>query len=233
MPVKRDTACHVQTASLPSSRMLFVEFPAATALFIIASLNLAYRPAWLIILASALLFTLFRGYLKWRYRIQVPALALVLAFAAVGMDTAGNYFRWYQQLPWPVAYDVLAHATIPLLLTPSLMWLLRAWLEKVGYRLPLSVLAFFAANVNFALAAFYEVTEMWDDLYFDGQRIKGMFDTTRDLQFDLVGAIGGAVLTYTVMKTIELGWLQPPRVALGKRQECVGPNIASSNSIVK
>ena len=212
MPVNRNTEHERTTARLPSNLMMFLEFPAATALFIIASLNLAYRPLWLILLASALLFAAFHAYLRWRFGLQVPAVALILAFAAVGIDTAGNYFRWYQQLPWPIAYDVLAHATIPALLTPALILLLRAWLAKLGYRLPLSVLAFFAANVNFSLTAFYEITEMWDDLYFGGQRIKGIFDTSRDLQFDLIACIGGAVLTYAVMKRIELA----VRHSLGK-----------------
>lgn len=206
MQANRNTEQECAPPKPPGNRMMFVEFPAATALFIIASLNLAYRPLWLIVLASAVLFMSFRAYLRWRYQIQVPAVVLLLAFAAVGIDTAGNYFRWYQQLPWPIAYDVLAHATIPALLTPALIWLLRAWLEKLGYRLPLSVLAFFAANMSFALAAFYEITEMWDDLYFGGQRIKSIFDTPRDLQFDLIASAGGAALTYVVMKGIELGW---------------------------
>jgi hypothetical protein len=76
--------------------MMFIELPVATAIFIIASLNLAYRPIWLIAILSALLLASFRAYLKWRYAIDIPFIVLLLAFAAVGIDTVGNHFRLYQ-----------------------------------------------------------------------------------------------------------------------------------------
>jgi uncharacterized membrane protein YjdF len=188
--------------------MMFVEFPSATALFIIASLNLAYRPIWLIIVLSVILLVSFRAYMGWRYRIIIPYVVLLPAFAAVGIDTIGNHFLWYQRMPWPVAYDVFAHSLIPALLVPSLVWLIRAWLEKLGYGLPLGMLTFFAINVNFSLTAFYEITELWDDLYFGGERVKGVYDTSRDLQFDLLGCLVGAMVTYTIMKGVEMGWLR-------------------------
>jgi uncharacterized membrane protein YjdF len=196
----------------PTKWMMFGEFPIATALFIVASLNLAYRPFWLIAVLSVALFITFRAYLNWRYRISMPVVVLLPAFAAVGIDTVGNYFRLYQRLPWPVAYDVLAHLTIPALLVPAMIWLLREWLEKLGHRLPLVVVTFFAVNVNFSLTSFYEITELWDDLYFGGSRIEGIHDTTRDLQYDLIGTVAGAIVTFAVMKSAETGL--PP---FGKR----------------
>ncbi len=188
----------------PGYWLMFVEFPVAMGIFIVASLNLAYRPILLIIVFSALLLLTFRAYLKWRYQISIPFFVLLLAFAAVGVDTIGNHFRLYQQLPWPVPYDVFAHFTVPALMAPAITWLMWAWLEKIGYSLPLSVLTFFAINVNFSLASFYEITELWDDLYFGGMRIKEIYDTARDLQFDLLGGIFGVGVTYLVMKRAEL-----------------------------
>ena len=90
MTVHTDTERAIVIAKSPSNWMMFVEFPAATSLFIVASLNLAYRPLWLILPGSALLFAAFRAYLQQRYGIQVPAVVLLLAFAAVGIDTTGH-----------------------------------------------------------------------------------------------------------------------------------------------
>ena len=79
----------------PSRWMMLIEFPAALALFIIASLNLAYRPLWLITGASVILLVAGHFYFKLRYGIKIPLLVLLLAFAAVEIDTIGNYFHWY------------------------------------------------------------------------------------------------------------------------------------------
>ncbi|HEX4945081.1 MAG TPA: hypothetical protein VFZ34_00265, partial [Blastocatellia bacterium] len=97
-------------------------------------------------------------------------------------------------------YDVFAHFTIPILLAPALFWLIQLWFVQQGYQLPLSSIAFVAINVTFSLAAFYEITEMWDELYFGGHRIWTLHDTTRDLQWDLLGATVGSLLTYAVLK---------------------------------
>lgn len=184
----------------PAPWTMLLEFPAATAIFITASLNLAYRPIWLITVASVVLLVVCRFYFWHRYGIKIPVLILLMAFAAVEIDTVGNHFRWYQKIPWPVPYDVFAHLMIPALLSPALLWLTRAWFEKLGYPLPLSVVTFIAFNVNFSLAGLYEITEMWDDFYFGGERIGGVYDTPQDLQWGFIGAIVGSILTYAVMK---------------------------------
>ena len=189
-----------QSAKSPSKWMLLVEFPAATALFMIASLNLAYRPMLLITIAIMGLLVACYLYFKLRYGIRIPLFVLFLAFAAVEVDTVGNHFRWYQRIPWPIPYDVFAHLVIPVLLSPALIWLIRAWFEKSSYAVPLSVVVFIATCVNFSLSGFYEITEMWDELYFGGKRIWSIYDTSRDLQWDLTGAIFGSLLTFAAIK---------------------------------
>jgi uncharacterized membrane protein YjdF len=184
----------------PTAWMMFVEFPAATAIFVIASLNLAYRPIWLITLVSLILLPVAQLYFRQRYDIRIPFPILLLAFAAVEIDTVGNHFRWYQKLPWPIPYDVFAHLLIPALLAPALLWLTRAWFARLGYRLPLGIITFIALQVNFSLAGFYEITELWDDFYFGGARIKDLYDTPRDLQWSFIGALLGSLLTYAAMK---------------------------------
>ncbi|MCI0392781.1 MAG: hypothetical protein MOB07_28955 [Acidobacteria bacterium] len=187
----------------PSHWMLFVEFPVATSIFIVASLNLAYRSITVITVLSALFLFLFRAYLNLRYRIRIPFLVLLLAFAAVEIDTVGNYLQLYRRLPWPVPYDVFAHITIPAMLAPALVWLTRAWFEKLGYKLPLSVVCFISVNVNFSLSGFYEIVELWDDLYFGGTRIWEIYDTSRDLQNGLLGAVIGTAISYAVLRLSE------------------------------
>lgn len=184
----------------PSHWMMFVEFPIATSIFVIASLNLAYRPIAVITVVSVLLLFSFQAYLRWRYGIKIPFLVLLLAFAAVEVDTVGNYFRWYQRVPWPVPYDVFAHFLIPAMLSPALVWMIRAWFEKLAYHLPLSIICFIAINVNFSLSGFYEIVELWDELYFGGKRVWGIYDTSRDLQHGLLGIVLGTGLSYAVMK---------------------------------
>jgi uncharacterized membrane protein YjdF len=186
-----------------SNWMLFIEFPLATSIFIVASLNLAYRSISVITVLSTLLLFLFRAYLKQRYGIKVPFLVLLLAFAAVEIDTIGNHLRLYQRLPWPVPYDVFSHLTIPAMLAPALVWLTRAWFEKLGYNLPLIVVCFISFNLNFSLSGFYEIIEPWDELYFGGARIWEIYDTSRDLQNGLVGAVIGTAISYAVLRLSE------------------------------
>ncbi len=193
--------------------MMLVEFPAATALFMIASLNLAYRPMWLLTGASLVLLVACHFYFKWRYELKIPSFILILAFAAVQIDTVGNYFRWYQKIPWPVPYDVFAHCVIPALLAPALVWLISAWFAKMQYNVPLSVATFVAITTNFSLSAFYEITELWDELYFGGKRIWSAYDTPRDLQWDLIGTLFGSFLTFLALKFLQRRREQKLRLA--------------------
>jgi uncharacterized membrane protein YjdF len=89
---------------------------------------------------------------------------------------------------------------IPALIAPALFWLIRSWFEGMKYVLPLSVITFITISVNFSLAAFYEITELWDELYFGGKRIWSVYDTPRDLQWDLIGAMVGSLATFLVLK---------------------------------
>jgi len=72
--------------------------------------------------------------------------------------------------------------------------------EKLGYELPLKLTAFFAATVVFSLSAFYEIIELWDEVYFHGQRIWGPHDTATDLQWDLCGIIVGSLLAFLLLR---------------------------------
>ncbi len=212
-----------KTDAVPSKKSfpkwtMFIEFPAATALFIIASLNLAYRPLWLITIVSLVLLFACRVYFKLRHGIKIPIFILFLAFAAVEIDTVGNHFRWYEKIPWSVPYDVFAHLVIPILLAPALFWLIRAWFERMHYLVPLSVVTFITITVTFSLAAFYEITELWDELYFGGKRIWSAYDTPRDLQWDLIGAIVGSLATLVLIKLSNALLTQPQNIPVNSQR---------------
>ena len=143
------------------------------------------------------------GYARARHGINIPLALLALIFAALQVDALGNYFHVYGHQFGPMQYDEFAHMTVQILATPIFVWLARQLLERLGYQLPLALTAFFAGTTIFSLSAFYEVIELWDEVYFHGQRIWGPHDTANDLQWDLCGIVVGTLLAQLVLKAIQ------------------------------
>jgi uncharacterized membrane protein YjdF len=76
--------------------------------------------------------------------------------------------------------------------------------ERFGQQLSLGLTTFFAGATIFGLSAFYEIIELWDELYFGGQRIWNARDTATDLQFDLCGIVAGALLAYVLLRRVSV-----------------------------
>jgi uncharacterized membrane protein YjdF len=144
-----------------------------------------------------------QNYLRRRLTIQIPYTLLALVFLALQIDALGNYFRMYGQQFGPLQYDEFSHLTVQILVTPLLVWLVREILHKCGYPLPIRLTTFFAATTVFSLSAFYEIIELWDEVYFGGHRIWGPHDTPSDLQFDLCGIVVGSLLASLLLKSFE------------------------------
>lgn len=178
----------------------YLELPLLGLLFIVTAINLPYESFWFITTASILLLGVIRTYIKWRYQVRVPGLILLFVFLSVEIDAFGNLLHLYQTMKEPVPYDVLAHFTIPMLSAPVVIWLLTTGIEKFQYRLPLGLIAFFAVTIDFFVTGFYEVVELWDELFFHGQRIWTLHDTSNDLQWGLLGSITGALLTWLILR---------------------------------
>lgn len=142
----------------------------------------------------------FYGFVRDRFDVAVPPMLLVLVLAGLEVDAVGNYFRMYGNQFGPMQYDEFAHLSIQVLVTPVIVWLTSAALEKFGQRLSLGFTTFFAGVVIFSLAAFYEIIELWDELFFNGHRIWSMHDTANDLQFDLCGIVLGALLAFALLR---------------------------------
>jgi uncharacterized membrane protein YjdF len=191
-----------QTVQLkqPYSWLTYLELLVVTFILIVVAINLPYKSYSLITFLSVVSLGAIRVYLKWRYEVTVPFIILLFAFLSVQIDALGNFFNLYQTLKEPLPYDVFAHFMIPLLSAPVIIWLFATGIEKFEYVLPLGVIAFFSVTINFFLSGFYEVVELWDELYFQGKRIWTLHDTSNDLQWGLLGSIAGAVLTYVVLK---------------------------------
>lgn len=163
-------------------------------------LKLPYLPTGLIAVLTAALVGMGYGYVRIYYGIRVPWVVVVLLMAAVAVDALGNYFRMYGRPFGPIMYDEFAHCTASALTIPAIIWLLKEMIERRGHRLSLSLIVLFGIACSYSAAAFYEVIELWDELYFGGKRIWSPYDAPRDLQWDLIGKLIGAWLTYLVLK---------------------------------
>ena len=129
-------------------------------------------------------------------------------FAALQIDALGNLFGMYGQQVGPLQYDEFSHMFVQALVTPIIVWLVQHSLQKYGHRLPLTLTAFFSATIVFSLSAFYEIIELWDELYFHPHRIWGPLDTATDLQFDLCGIVVGTLLACVVLRVKEAASIQ-------------------------
>ena len=175
------------------------------ALFIAGSaflLKLAYLNVLTATFFGVLFLLAFYGYVRWKYGVRVPMILLLLILGALEVDALGNHFRMYGRPFGPVQYDEFAHLLCSALVTPVVVWLLRAGIKYGGWRLPLGLITVFAIALLFALSGFYEIIELWDERYFGGQRIWSPHDAPNDLQWNLTGILIGAVTAYAVLKAL-------------------------------
>jgi uncharacterized membrane protein YjdF len=152
--------------------------------------------------------SLFYLYIRKRHGINLPASLLVLVFLALQIDAIGNLFGMYGQKFGPLQYDEFSHMSVQLLVSPIVVWLVKQSLEKLGHQMPLTLTAFFAGTTMFSLSAFYEIIELWDELYFHPHRIWGPLDTATDLQFDLCGIVIGTLLGCVLL------WTRQPKLVI-------------------
>ena len=158
-------------------------------------LSLAFNTAFVIVFLAAFYF-----YVRARLHIQIPLILLALVFLALQVDALGNFFRMYGRQFGPMQYDEFSHMMVQVLVSPIIVWLTARVMQRLGYRLPLKLTAFFAASIVFSLSAIYEMIELWDEIYFGGQRIWGKYDTATDLQWDLCGIIVGTLFSCIMLR---------------------------------
>jgi len=178
-----------------TSLALLSLFAGVAFLLMMCHLSFAFNTVFGIVFLS-----LFYAYVRGRHKINMPVSLLALVFVALQVDAMGNLFGMYGTQFGPFQYDEFSHMTVQLLVTPIIVWLVQHALEKWGHNLPIQLTALFAGTMVFSLSAFYEVIELWDELYFHPHRIWGPLDSATDLQFDLFGIVIGTVLACLLLK---------------------------------
>ena len=145
----------------------------------------------------------FYFYVRARHDINIPVMLMVLVFAALQVDALGNYFQMYGRKLGPMQYDEFSHMAVQILITPIIIWLVWRALDRLGHKVSLGIAALFAITMMFSISAAYEIIELWDEVYFGGQRIWSKYDTANDLQWDLCGILIGTVLALPLLRFAE------------------------------
>lgn len=180
-----------------------LELPLVTLVLICGAaflLKMCYLSLFLNCLFGVAFLGGFYFYARKRHSINIPIALLVLVFAALQVDALGNYFRMYGRQFGPMRYDEFSHMAVQVLITPIIVWLVRQGLQRAGHNVTLGLAGVFAVTIMFSLAAAYEIIELWDELYFGGQRIWSKYDTANDLQWDLCGIVVGTLIAVPLLK---------------------------------
>ena len=158
--------------------------------------RLPYRP-WYVNTALTLpLLLLIYCFFRFRQNVVIPLGVVACLAVAIALDVIGNLFQLYGHPFGPLPdYDIFTHFLGSGFSLVPVMFLLRATTRRMGVRLPQSMVGFFATTVTFSLCAWYEILELWDELFWgDNERIHGSHDTASDLQFDLAGIVCFALI---------------------------------------
>jgi len=161
---------------------------AAKSMLLIA---LPYRewPVNTVYTCSLLLF--FYCYFRFRQGLRAPFFVLFSLAAAVAVDILGNKFGFYGHPFGPLRdYDEFAHFAGSGFSALAAFWLLRAATRRMGFKLSSGLLGFLATSVAFTYCGWYEILELWDELFYSGfERIHSWYDTPNDLFYDFLGVI--------------------------------------------
>jgi uncharacterized membrane protein YjdF len=152
---------------------------------------------------SLLLF--FYLYFRFRQKLAAPLFVVFSLAAAVAVDILGNKLGLYGNPFGPLRdYDEFAHFAGSGFSAIAAFWLLRAGTRRMGFQLSRGLLAFFSTNIAFTYCGWYEILELWDELFYgDFVRIHTWDDTANDLFYDFLGVIvfiAAAALFYALTK---------------------------------
>lgn len=169
-------------------------------------LRLAYLPIYISTPVGLVLLLLFRQFIQARFGIKAPVWLVLTLLAAIEVDAIGNLLGLYNRRFELIQYDEFSHCLVSALVMPAITWFFQVSQTRYSYRLPLSLVCFFAFTTVFTMAGFYEVIELWDDKYMHpapGMRIHGPYDSPNDLQWDLLGMGLGAIVSYFLLRDEE------------------------------
>lgn len=138
---------------------------------------------------SLLLF--FYCYFRFRQSLRAPVFIIFSLAAAVAVDIVGNKFGFYGHPFGPLRdYDEFAHFAGSGFSALAVYWLLRAATRRMSLQLSNGLLGFLATSVAFTYCGWYEILELWDELFYSHfERIHSWDDTPNDLFYDFLGVI--------------------------------------------
>lgn len=154
-------------------------------------IRLPYRewPVNTVYTCSLLLF--FYLYFRFRQKLAAPPFIVFSLAAAVAVDILGNKLGLYGKPFGPLRdYDEFAHFAGSGFSAIAAYWLLRAGVKRMGFALSGRLLAFLSTTIAFTYCGWYEILELWDEVFYgDFPRIHTWDDSANDLFYDFLGVI--------------------------------------------
>ena len=161
-------------------------------------IRLPYRPPVQNAIYTGVLLLSAYAYLRFRCGL-IPPLVVVFCLAlSVATDVFGNAFELYGTRVGPIEFDDLAHVVTAGLTLPAVMWLLDEVTRLRRQTVSVPLLAALSTTATFSLSAYYEIVELWDELFLGGERLWGARDTPADLQWNLLGIVLAALVSAPV-----------------------------------
>lgn len=125
---------------------------------------------------------------------QISIVTILVVLGAVWIDALGNFQHLYAQYWW---YDRLTHAVGGLAVSALFMDLALARRLITKSSVSTTLVLWFGFLLGQFVAAMYEVSEWLGDWWFATERVRGPYDSPRDLFFN---ALGGLVILLILKK---------------------------------
>jgi len=137
------------------------------------------------------LLLFFYLYFRFRQNMRAPMFVVFSLAAAVAVDILGNKFGFYGHPFGPLRdYDEFAHFAGSGFSAIGAFWLLMAGSRRMGRELSAGILTSFATAIAFTYCGWYEILELFDELFYgDFERIHSWDDTPNDLFYDFLGVV--------------------------------------------
>ncbi len=167
-------------------------------------IRLPYRKWYINTMLTTLIIGWFYCFFRFRFKATPPLFIVFCLAFAIAIDVLGNRFGLYQQKFFGVDYDEYTHLLGSSCSLVPVMWAFRVTTRRMGFRLPNDLVAFVSVTITFSLTAYYEILELWDELFYgDFTRLWTPRDSANDLMWNLAGIIVAAFLATQVFKFLD------------------------------
>lgn len=167
-------------------------------------IRLPYREWYINSMYTTLIIGWFYCYFRFRFKARPPLFIVFCLAFAIGIDVVGNFFGLYGRKFFGVDYDEYTHLLGSASSLVPVMWAFRATTRRMGFRLPNDLVAFVSVTITFSLTAYYEILELWDELFYgDFTRLWTPRDSANDLMWNLAGIIVAALLATQVFRFLD------------------------------